>query len=325
MWSGIRSLSSALMLTALVAAGAVSSAVAQDASWRVSKASGEIWIELQGAQPLALSGDAVLTPGTTVRTGANGRVLLMRGAETVLVSPNSVMEIPASKPDNGGLATILQRSGSLLFDIEQKGVRHFEVATPYLAAVVKGTEFRVTVDDGGSRVEVLRGRVQVTDFKTGQRAFVNPEQTATVSLRGAPGLSLAGSGPLSPIELGPPQVSPVSPFIQPSGARSAAATAPDLPQRPASSSTTKSAATTTMVELPQGAASPAAATRWSQPNSGGASGWDENFFGWLREAFGLGRQRKDDDTLTFVAIPILVGLSVVVGAVALRRRRTKQQ
>jgi FecR-like protein len=307
MLSGVRSLSSALLLVVFVAVGTGSVAIAQDAAWRVSKSSGEVWVDTPGAQPAALSADAVLRPGTSVRTGANGRVLLMRGAETIMVSPNSVMQIPASKPGNGGVTTILQRSGMLLFDVEKQNVRHFEVSTPYLAAVVKGTQFRVTVDQGGSHVDVLRGQVQVTDFKSGQRALVNPSQTATVSLRGTPGLALSGSGPMSPIEFGSPQAPRVTPAIMPPATRSAAATAPELPPQ-------------------RTALSPAAAPpRWSQSDSARDPASGDGFIGWLGEKLGLGRPRKGEDNLTIVAIPLAVGLSVFVGAMAVRRRRNKPQ
>lgn len=306
MLSSIKSLSSALLLSAFVVVASVSSAAAQDASWRVSKSSGEVWIDAPGAQSVALSADTALSPGASVRTGANGRVLLMRGAETIMVSPNSVMQIPAAKSGNGGLTTVLQRSGSLLFDVEKQNVRHFEVSTPYLAAVVKGTQFRVTVDEAGSRVEVLRGQVQVTDYKSGQRALVNPSQTAAVSLRGTPGLALSGSGPMSPIELGRPQAPPVTPATMPPVTRSAAATAQELPQQRAASA-------------------PAAATRWSQPDRGGDSSWDDGFLGWLGDKLGMGRQRKVEDNMTIVAIPLAVGLTVFVGAIAVRRRRNKPQ
>ena len=318
MLNGIRSLSSALVLSALIVAVAVPSAVAQDASWRVSKSSGEVWIDAPGAQPAALSADAVLNPGASVRTGANGRVLLMRGAETIMVSPNSVMQIPAGK--SGGVTTILQRSGTLLFDVEKKNVRHFEVSTPYLAAVVKGTQFSVTVDESGSRVDVLRGQVQVTDFKSGQRALVNPSQTAAVSLRGALGLALSGSGPISPIEFAPPQVPPTTPAIMPPASRSAAAPAPQAPQQ-------RTAAAATMApELPQQrAAAPAAAMRWSQPDRGSDSASGDGFFSWVGEKLGMGRQRKAEDNITIFAIPLAVGLSVFVGAMAMRRRRNKPQ
>src|SRR5712691_370503 len=158
MFSKIKSFCAALLLAALVALGAGSGAIAQDSSWRVGKASGDVWFSASGAQPVALSSDAALKPGDTIRTGQNGRVLLVRGAETMLISANSVVGLPTKKPV--GMSTIiLQQAGTILLDIEKRNVRHFEVATPFLAAVVKGTQFRVTVSDTGSHVEVLRGQV----------------------------------------------------------------------------------------------------------------------------------------------------------------------
>src|SRR5258708_34055911 len=110
MLTGIRSFSCALVLATFVAV-MPSSAMAQDASWKVSKSSGEVWIDAPGAQPAALSTDTVLTPGATVRTGANGRGLLMRGAETIMGSPGSVGQTP-DKSAIGGMPRVLQKSGS---------------------------------------------------------------------------------------------------------------------------------------------------------------------------------------------------------------------
>src|SRR4051794_15997730 len=108
MLTGIRSLSCALLLGALIAVASASFATAQDASWRVSKSSGEVWIDAPGAQPAALSAEATLNPGEAVRTGANGRVLLTRGAETIMVSPNSVILVPAVRPGSSIETSILQ-------------------------------------------------------------------------------------------------------------------------------------------------------------------------------------------------------------------------
>src|SRR3569832_2889624 len=133
--------------------GSTSSAFAADGgTWSVSKASGDVWIATEGAQQASLSQEEVLKPGDTVRTGRNGRVLLKRGEETILVSPNSVVGVPAEKKD-GISTTIMQRAGSILLDVEKRNVKHFEVETPYLAAVVKGTQFRVTVNAGKTTVD----------------------------------------------------------------------------------------------------------------------------------------------------------------------------
>jgi hypothetical protein len=59
----------------------------------------------------------------------------------------------------------------------------------------------------GSTVEVIEGRVEVADFKSGQFALVHPGQAAKVAASGRGGLILSGSGKLSPIEKGMPRQS----------------------------------------------------------------------------------------------------------------------
>jgi len=199
----LRALMAALWLGAASAASA-----ADDGVWSVSKASGEVWIAADGAQPVSLNQDETLKPGNTIRTGRNGRVLLVRGEETILISPNSVVGLPAEKKE-GLSTTIIQQAGSILLEVEKRNVKHFEVETPYLAAVVKGTQFSVTVGAGSTKVGVVRGQVEVSDFKTGQIAQVMPGQAATAFEHGKPGLSLSGAGTFNPIEHGKPRASTI--------------------------------------------------------------------------------------------------------------------
>ena len=181
-----------------------SAALAQDAAWHVGKSSGEVWLTGAGVQQASLGGDTVLKPGDTIRTGRNGRVLLVRGEETILISPNSVIGIPAA-PKDGLSTTIVQQAGEILLEVEKRNVKHFEVETPFFAAVVKGTQFRVSVDKSDSHVDVLRGQVEVADFKSGQYAMVLPGQVAKVLSRSVGGLLLSGAGALSPILKGTPR------------------------------------------------------------------------------------------------------------------------
>src|SRR4051812_39357918 len=102
----------ACSLAFVFAATVAGSAFAGDHEWTVRKASGEVWTGAQGVQPITLGAEAVLKPGDTVTTGRNGRVLLARGQETILIAPNSVVGIPVEKKE--GLATtIAQRAGSI--------------------------------------------------------------------------------------------------------------------------------------------------------------------------------------------------------------------
>ena len=52
---------------------------------------------------------------------------------------------------------------------------------------------------------MIRGQVEVADFRTGQIAQVMPGQHATTFAQGNAGLSLGGSGTFSPIEHGKPR------------------------------------------------------------------------------------------------------------------------
>lgn len=196
------------LMAALVLGTTSGASAADDGIWSVRKSSGEVWLATSGAQQVSLNQEETLKPGDTIRTGRNGRVLLVRGEETILISPNSVVGVPVEKKE-GLSTTIIQQAGSILLEVEKRNVKHFEVETPYLAAVVKGTHFSVTVGAGSTKVGVLRGQVEVSDFKTGQIAQVMPGQVATAFEHGKPGLSLSGSGTLNPIEQGKPRASTI--------------------------------------------------------------------------------------------------------------------
>jgi hypothetical protein len=288
------------VLLTLAMLASAPSAQAQEV-WRVSKASGEVSVTTPGGEQTPLIAGATLKAGDNVRTGQNGRVLLMRGAETILVSPNSSMGIPHPKKE-GVQTTIIQQTGSILLEVEKRNVHHFQVETPYLAAVVKGTQFRVTVDSKESRVDVLRGKVEVADFKTGQYAMVQPGQAAQVSAQGSSGLALSGAGMFAPIQKGVPRASSVTPLAMPQTAES------------------KPAGQQTRVALS------AADTQWmrgsSQANAPQPSGWD---FG-LPGLFGnsKGKRTTTEDITLSIAFSLIVGAAVAAGVGFQRRRKARK-
>jgi hypothetical protein len=205
-----------LSAIALVLGMSSAALAADDDPWSVSKSSGDVWVASAGADQVSLSQDISLKPGDTIRTGQNGRVLLTRGEETMLIAPNSVVGLPTDKRD-GMSTTVLQQAGSILLDVEKRNVKHFEVETPYLAAVVKGTQFRVTVNATDTKVEVNRGQVEVSAFKSGQIAQILPGQAATAFAHGFTGLKLSGSGNFAPIEQGRPRASSIDRIQIPRG------------------------------------------------------------------------------------------------------------
>jgi hypothetical protein len=293
-----------LLLLATIYAG--SNANAQDTAWHVSKSSGEVWITGSGVQKASVTDQTILHPGDSIRTGQTGRVLLMRGEETMLISPNSIIGISREKRD--GMSTIIhEQAGSVLLEVERQNVKHFEVDTPYLAAVVKGTKFSVTVEKGASRVDVVRGQVEVQDFKSGQYALVTPGQTANVSSQGTYGLSLSGSGTIGPVQQGRPRSSPVNPVAMPADTNPAPVK-PETPEIQASSQSGETASSNILAgQKPGNETQPFARVRWaSEPED---DAW------WPRH----------DNILSALALPAGLGVFVAFSVTAYRQRQKRKQ
>jgi hypothetical protein len=181
--------------------------VAHAAQWHVVQSSGEVWLGSAAAQQVALKRAAVVPDSGIIVTGKTGRVALARGADTMVVGPNSVIVVPA---DRHGQTTILQRVGEVAFTVERRSVPHFTVETPFLAAVVKGTRFTVQVSSTGADVILDRGLVGVSALAAGETVDIAPGQYVIV--RGADHLSVGGIGTLNKIEKGKPRAPVLDPL-----------------------------------------------------------------------------------------------------------------
>ena len=214
----------AVPLSLIAAAISIGPALAGDSDpWIVGKVLGDVRIDHKsGSEPARR--DLTLVPSDTIRTGKNGRVVLTRGQESIMVSPSTTISLPDAA--RAGMSTIIQRSGSIILEVEKQNVQHFEVETPVLAAVVKGTRFEVRVGSDRAKVSVLRGQVQVADFKSGQIGLVTRGQAAAVA-PGHVGLTLTGAGPKAPIQQGPPRHSAVQPSSRNAAPAAVKATAPN--------------------------------------------------------------------------------------------------
>src|SRR5262249_45908900 len=86
-----------------------------------------------------------------------------------LALPNSVIEVAAKTlmrvvvPEHGGAGVvqrILQQAGSSLFRVHRGTIDRFQVETPFLVSVVKGTVFNVLVQDDGATVSLQEGLLE---------------------------------------------------------------------------------------------------------------------------------------------------------------------
>lgn len=133
-----------------------------------------------GAQWQSLQPGAVIAAGSVVRTGGNGHLLLANRVDRIRLSPNSELELPESG-EADAVTRVIHWIGTALFDVGKRPSPQFEVDTPYLVAVVKGTAFTTTVSDAGSTVKVMEGIVGVAPAQGGTSVDVAAGETASVS------------------------------------------------------------------------------------------------------------------------------------------------
>ncbi|WP_193173755.1 FecR family protein, partial [Nisaea nitritireducens] len=153
----------------------------QNENWTILEISGNVEIDRNGSGLAPVSVDSRIGVGSVIRTRDRGRLVLVRGEESIIVGPHTEISIP--EQDKSWGTRILQSLGTALFKVKKQSSPHFEVVTPYLAAVVKGTSFTVNVRDGESLVHVVEGAVQVTDTASGAAVMVRPGQTARTTSR----------------------------------------------------------------------------------------------------------------------------------------------
>jgi hypothetical protein len=134
-------------------------ALAGTPAWTISEASQGVMINHAGQLKPAMRGGHAAS-GDVITTGPNARAVLVRGEEYAVIAPNSRLQV-ADPAASGGLTQFLERLGNVVFSVKKMTNPHFGVQTPYLAAVVKGTTFSVTVDDNGASVQVVEGAVEV--------------------------------------------------------------------------------------------------------------------------------------------------------------------
>ena len=173
-------LTGVLAVCAFAFAAIVTPANAKDDSWMVIESSGKVLSAQGETEWRSVENGDILPPGMKLETGPEGRVQLVRNGDTITVSPDSHMEIGVAANDRD--TNVGVTLGTLLLKVETRPTYTFNVNTPYLAALVKGTTFTVTVSGQGAAVHVVEGAVQVSSQATQQVALLRPGQTATIAM-----------------------------------------------------------------------------------------------------------------------------------------------
>lgn len=159
----------ALLLSAFAAAAANAAATASEAVAVLERVTGRptIYSLADGGLrrvSLIREGAQYRLP-IEIETGPDDAASFRLPDGEVAVAPGTQMRIaaPVGRGPNDGnlLQRIFQRAGSALFSVERRAVEHFEVETPFLVSVVKGTTFTVVVHEDGATVSLHEGHLQV--------------------------------------------------------------------------------------------------------------------------------------------------------------------
>lgn len=181
-----------LLLAAILFLGTAFVAGAAEGDWRVSKASQQVEYTVDKTTWKPVKAGDIIPNNAWISTGPRGRAQIVRGVESVTFHPNTVAGLFTKAGLFERKTDVYQQIGTIELEIEKRGKPHTTVQTPFLAAVVKGTNFRVEVTRRNADVSVNRGLVQVTSYNSGQRTDVGPGQSAAVDA--SRGMTVSGRG-----------------------------------------------------------------------------------------------------------------------------------
>lgn len=126
----------------------------------VESATGDARLTQGGREREARRGMVVVVPAT-LRTGRDGMVDLRQGQTVVNVGPDTVLEFPASQQRGEPVERIVQSKGSAFYEVGKRDGRKLRVETPYLVAVIKGTQFSVSVQEGSTSISLVEGQLEI--------------------------------------------------------------------------------------------------------------------------------------------------------------------
>jgi len=173
-----------LIASYVVMAGAPAFAVGPDAGpledpnrIHVTDIGGDVDVTMAGERHDVGVGATVLLPAV-VETGSDGRLGLRQSATSISVAPDSKIEIPQAASGGQLVARLVQWRGNVFYDVETREVNKLRVETPYLVAVVKGTQFNVAVLGDTTTISLFEGRLEIRMPDDSQVVEIEPGEIA---------------------------------------------------------------------------------------------------------------------------------------------------
>ena len=143
----------------------------------VTDIGGDVDVTMAGERHDVGVGATVLLPAV-VETGSDGRLGLRQSATSISVAPDSKIEIPQAASGGQLVARLVQWRGNVFYDVETREVNKLRVETPYLVAVVKGTQFNVAVLGDTTTISLFEGRLEIRMPDDSQVVEIEPGEIA---------------------------------------------------------------------------------------------------------------------------------------------------
>lgn len=152
-------------------------------SWSIVEISGSVTITDEFGQRVKDAHEGiVLVPPVSMFTGSDGRLVLVHGQDHLTVSSNTRLDIPQSQSSDTSLITRIKQSlGSILYQVGHRLNGGFEVDTPFLVSVVKGTTFNILVTEDATTVALIEGQLLVHTPDSKLHLMLEPGQAAIKS------------------------------------------------------------------------------------------------------------------------------------------------
>lgn len=121
---------------------------------------GDVQVTMVGIVSPLYAG-AILQLPATIRSGSDGAVELRQGPTTIAAAANTELEIPQSAEVHGLLERVVQIRGNAFYSVGKRERTRLRVETPYLVAVIKGTQFNVATQDDATTIALFEGRLEI--------------------------------------------------------------------------------------------------------------------------------------------------------------------
>lgn len=174
----------ALLLAIVAASSHAGSNPARDAAGSrisVTAVGGDVDFTMAGNAVSVAPNSTVLLPARIV-TGHDGNVGLTQAGTNISVSGDTDIEIPAEAVDGNLVARLVQHRGNVFYDVAPRDVGKLRVETPFLVAVIKGTQFNVAVEDGSTTISLFEGTLELRTPDDSDIVHLNAGEIAIRSL-----------------------------------------------------------------------------------------------------------------------------------------------